>query len=373
LNEKIKILLVDDDPDITNVLSLVLHDIGYEPISASNGELAWQLLQSDHGIQAIVSDVQMPVLNGYMLCQRVRDDAQLQHLPFVFLSALTSLEERLKGFGVGGDDYIDKPISMAVAVVKIQHIIDTKLQKNNLSQQLKDSTQVAFQAMTYTSHLGNILQFLQSALQAADYQQLAENAFNVTTSLGLKCNLQFHTPNGILDFGSSGPVSPLESNVVELSRSKSRFFDFDRRTIINHDAFSLLVKNMPTDQPDQYGLLKDLLANLCHAIDAAAKLLNSHSKLQSKDQLINAVNNAINEVNRTFGAVQNDSSRAISHMSAELEEAMLTQLGLSESQEDTIRSIVNEMQQHTTKNFDLISKLQDKLENIRSSMQNATQ
>jgi CheY-like chemotaxis protein len=367
-------LIVDDDPILSKILDSAMRSIGYETTTASNGLEALQILgDEDHGIQAIISDVMMPEMNGYDLCQQIRDMPQLCHLPFIFISGKSTLEEKLKGFGVGGDEYITKPLKINEATLKIQRTVDNKLSKLNLNQQLQDSSAVAFQAMTYSSQLGNILEFLQKALQAASHEDLANLVFEVTTSLNLRCNLQFHTSQGILDLAQGSMVSPLESNIVEMTRAKGRYFDFGPRTIINYDDFSLLIKNMPVEDSEAYGQLKDLLGSFCNAIDAAVKLLNSSSKLESKDDLINTVNNAINEVSRTFKVVQDDTEAAISHMMEEMEEAMLTQLGLSEAQEETIRSIVLEMQGRTSKNFGHIEVVQRKLESILQALKNASQ
>ncbi len=366
------LLLIDDDDEILQFLKLSISSTHYDTVTATSGQEALRILNDEkQQIDAIISDVVMPEMDGYQLCTQIRDNPKTTDLPFIFLSSKETLEEKLIGFDAGGDDYATKPVNLQELLAKLQRAIDAKQCKAELDQQLTQTSDIAMQAMTYTSRLGEILEFLQSALQSDNHQQLAEHAFKVTSSLGLHCNLQFRTPNGILDFTKEGDVSPLESNIIEMAQHKGRFFDFGKRTIINYEEFSLLAKNMPVEDPDKYGQTKDLLGNLCNAINAEVKLLNSSSKLESKDKIINSVNIAIDEVGETFHTVHTDNSQAIQQMVDEMEEAMLTKLGLEESQEETIRSIIKEMKERTEKNFYRIQMLKSKLKEVRSSLENA--
>ncbi len=364
------ILLVDDDPNILELLAISLDSVGYAITKAVDGKQALDHLQAQPlRFQAIVSDVSMPQMNGYELCETVRGNPETAVLPFIFISGLTTLEEKLKGYGVGGDEYITKPIEPAEVILKIQNIIENKIRHLNISKQLQESQAVAMQAMTYTSNLGQVLQFLQVTQQCETYQQLAENIFTVTESFGLQCNLQFYTPQGIIDITRKGKVPPLEANIVEMSHNKGRFFDFGPRTTVNYDDFSILVKNMPTDNPEKYGLIKDLLGNLCDAIQTRTKFLLTSRRIERKDSLVAAVNKTIDEVDQTFHFIQRENTAAIDSMMNELEDAMLTSLGLSEAQEDVIRKIAERLRERSQANFQLAEGLYEQFQDIHAQLE----
>lgn len=82
------------------------------------------------------------------------------------------------------------------------------------------------QIMNFYSDLGQVLEFYKASINAKNYQELCDLLFEVLGSFGLKTTVQIITPDEVLNFAKTSPVSPLESNVIELSRAKSRFFEY---------------------------------------------------------------------------------------------------------------------------------------------------
>jgi CheY-like chemotaxis protein len=106
------ILLVDDEPDFLENLSLTLEMAGYHPLTAANGVEAWRVLQTQ-SIDLIVSDIGMPHMGGYQLQALVRQHPQWQKIPFVFLTGCRFLSEGEIRYGktLGIEVYLAKPIS----------------------------------------------------------------------------------------------------------------------------------------------------------------------------------------------------------------------------------------------------------------------
>lgn len=102
-----KILVVDDEHDIRSMLKEYLEMEGYLVYTAGDGEEA--LKQISRGVDLILLDVNMPGMDGYSLCERIRDTVSC---PILFLTARTEEADRVKGFKMGGDDYILKPFGM---------------------------------------------------------------------------------------------------------------------------------------------------------------------------------------------------------------------------------------------------------------------
>ena len=104
-----KVLIVEDETNIRNNLSEILEMNGYEVAVAENGQDALLALQSDQP-DIILSDILMPVMNGYDLLRNVQANPKLRHLPFLFLSAKIELEDIRNGMNLGADDYLTKPV-----------------------------------------------------------------------------------------------------------------------------------------------------------------------------------------------------------------------------------------------------------------------
>lgn len=334
-----KILLVDDDADLRNFLQSFLTQAGFDVLTATDGEDAFLTLEENAAeISAIISDVEMPNLDGYQFCQKVRAESRYQKLPFIFVSSHTDLDEKLKGYDVGGDEYITKPLQAEEIILKVRNITDNKIQHESLNKQLSDSFNTAMQAMTYSSHLGQILQFLQQAVHCESFADIAGHLFTTADSFGLNVTIQFYTRNEKFSFRKDGNVTPLEDNVIQLSRKESRFFDFGARTVVNYDDFSLLVKNMPVNDPEQYGTVKDVLGNLCNAIEAVAKIVSSKMESAHKNQTMTSVNNALCHIEQTLSMIQRETAAVIEDMMLDIDESMLN-LGLTPNQENQIRFI----------------------------------
>jgi two-component system alkaline phosphatase synthesis response regulator PhoP len=113
-----KILLVDDEKDIVEFLQYNLEAEGFEVISAYDGEAA--LSQMKEMPDLVVIDVMMPKMNGYDVCKQIRLNELYDDIPVIFLTAKTSEFDELKGFDLGADDYIKKPISPKMLVARVK-------------------------------------------------------------------------------------------------------------------------------------------------------------------------------------------------------------------------------------------------------------
>jgi len=119
------ILVVDDEPAITASLAYCLEQEGYRVVVASNGEEAVRLVMHEVP-DLIVSDIMMPRVDGYELCRRIRTYYKTNTIPFLFLTAKTAAESKLKGMRLGSDDYITKPFDLSELLLKVRRILDRK-------------------------------------------------------------------------------------------------------------------------------------------------------------------------------------------------------------------------------------------------------
>ena len=105
MSEQYKILVVDDDPSIVNIIETALGEAGYAVITASNGEQAVQRSGKEHP-QLIIMDIMMPGLNGLMATMKIREKS---NVPILMLSAKAEGSDRVLGLEAGADDYLIKP------------------------------------------------------------------------------------------------------------------------------------------------------------------------------------------------------------------------------------------------------------------------
>lgn len=118
----IKILLVDDEPDILEIVGYNLSQAGYQVFTASNGKEAIKQAQKVNP-QLIILDVMMPEMDGMEACEKIREIPELKDTIITFLTARSEEYSQVAGFDVGADDYIAKPIKPKLLVSKVKGLL----------------------------------------------------------------------------------------------------------------------------------------------------------------------------------------------------------------------------------------------------------
>ena len=116
---KLRILIVDDEPAITDAIRYALETDGFETLSLSEGKPVLPLLESEN-IDLIVLDVGLPDINGFDLCKEIR---RINNTPIMFLTARTTEIDRVVGLEIGADDYVVKPFSPRELSARIKAIL----------------------------------------------------------------------------------------------------------------------------------------------------------------------------------------------------------------------------------------------------------
>jgi PAS domain S-box-containing protein len=128
-NSEITVLLVDDNPQNLKILYETLKDKGYRLLIANEGEKALDLAQR-HQPEVVLLDIMMPDMDGYEVCERLKADPETVDCAVVFLSALDDLQAKVKGFSLGGADYISKPFHSQEVIARVKtHASVTRLER----------------------------------------------------------------------------------------------------------------------------------------------------------------------------------------------------------------------------------------------------
>jgi diguanylate cyclase (GGDEF)-like protein len=117
-----KVLIVDDDPDIRDVLKITLTQEGYDVIEAPDGQEGLKLAQTKNPDLVIV-DFKMPKMDGKQVCQQLKKDILLSHIPIIMLTGKGDVADKVGGLNAGADDYIVKPFEPEELVARIRMII----------------------------------------------------------------------------------------------------------------------------------------------------------------------------------------------------------------------------------------------------------
>ena len=117
--EKKKIMVVDDEPDIREILQFNLENAGYEVVPAASAEAA---LEECDGMDLILLDVMMEGMSGFRMAEVLRKERR-SSVPIIFLTARSAENDLLTGFSAGGDDYISKPFSIHEVLARVKAVM----------------------------------------------------------------------------------------------------------------------------------------------------------------------------------------------------------------------------------------------------------
>jgi len=278
-----KILTIDDDRFIQKVVSRALEPGGFITQVASNGEDGISRALEDKP-DIILLDVEMPGINGYEVCTRLREMPDMKDVAIVFLSSHGSLRERLQGYEVGADDYLVKPFEAEHLLARVKVLGKYQEERKELQSQYQLARKTALISMTGSSELALVLQFTQKSISHTTIDETIESLLNTIDELSLDCCIRVDADSGTLWFASSGTISPLEKELVETSEQGHRFMDFGCRTVVYFSNLKLLVRNMPIDDLEHYGRIKDMLPVLMSAASIRISTLSTYKALVDESE-----------------------------------------------------------------------------------------
>ncbi len=147
-NENISILLVEDDPNLGDILQEYLHFKGYKATLCKDGIEGYYTFQKNDYFDMCILDVMLPRMDGFALAEKIR--AENKEIPIIFLTAKGLKEDKVQGFKVGGDDYVTKPFSMEELQCRINAIMRRCIQQ--AEKRRKEAAADSFQLGQYSFH-----------------------------------------------------------------------------------------------------------------------------------------------------------------------------------------------------------------------------
>jgi two-component system, OmpR family, response regulator RpaA len=117
-----KIVAIDDDPSIVELVKVNLEIQGHTVITAPDGIQGFAIIQQERP-NLVVMDLMMPEVDGYTVCQRVRKVPELDNTPIILLTAMGELDDKVKGFDAGADDYLTKPFEIPELLVRVRALL----------------------------------------------------------------------------------------------------------------------------------------------------------------------------------------------------------------------------------------------------------
>ncbi|MEA5535532.1 hybrid sensor histidine kinase/response regulator [Crocosphaera sp. XPORK-15E] len=281
------ILVVDDTPDNLRLLSVMLSEQGYKVRKALNGQTA---LKTIHQVppDLILLDINMPSMNGYDVCQKLKKDPVIQDIPVIFISALDDVLDKVKAFEVGGVDYITKPFQSEEVIARIENQLIIQRQKKQLQQEIKERQKTEQTLRVYlhaVSHdlrnpmlgLSMVLKNLLKKNQDKKEEKI-EISWQVLEQMSLSCDRQLNLINSLVE------TQQFEMGGISLDFRPLNLFTFSQQLATEWEPMlkekqAILLTQIPADLPLISGdsdrlwrVFENLLANALKHNDNGIKL-----------------------------------------------------------------------------------------------------
>lgn len=362
-----KIFVVDDDPVARLIAVDLLRDPQFEVREFEDG--ASLLAAIDDAPDLILLDIEMPGMDGFTACRVLR---QAGNDPLtVFISSHDDLESRLTAYQAGGSDFIVKPYAATEFAEKIQAMQRLIEKRRELQAQAQYAAQTAFTAMSSMGELGAVLQFLKSSYSLENSAQLAKALFDTLQQYGLEGVLEIRMCAERDCFSSRGQFTPLEDSILGHARSMDRIFHFRDRMVINDPALTLIILNLPVDDPERIGRLRDHLAILVDGAAARIRALESEKRRSAQtsgiSQVIAEISQTLAEVDRNQAGNRAQAMTVNSDFLQALTRSF-TNMGLSEDQEATLTRLAENAYTRLGELMDDNRFISDRLNDVRQRL-----
>ncbi|MCP5207473.1 MAG: DNA-binding response regulator [Hahellaceae bacterium] len=294
-------------------------------------------------------------------------NSTVEGIPIVLVANEDELSSKLDAFQSGCDDYITPNVPFDELVMRLNKAIFNKIANDQLQSQVKMANEAAFSAMADTSKLGVNVHFLLDSFNCSNLDELGQQLFQALNHYGLKCSLQMRGRYEIKNMEQNGMAKDLEAQLLSELKDAGRYYDFGKRSVMNYEQVSLLVKNMPVDDERQYGAIKDNVFSLLQGTDARIKAIDDRATLNKERALLEGLTKRLQSIFVDLDDSYQDLMKSIADnvesMAEKIENSVMS-LGLTENQEKILEAILTEGVRETNEVFSKGIKVDEELRNL---------
>lgn len=329
-----RVLVVDDDK-ITRTLHRTALSKQFDVESAESGEEALKICR-ERLPDLVLLDVMMPTMNGFETCRKLRE---FTDIPIIFATSNETLDDQLNAFDAGGDDIITKPVVKEILLRKVSLAIQRKHEKQSLKTE-KDSLQnMAMNFLSAVGESGVLQQFMQASLGCGTPAELGNQLVEAIRLFGLDCTVLIRDKHTSSILASHNEPGEIERTILEQSAGMGRIFQFKQKMVVNYDHVSVIVSNMPTEETEKSGRVRDNVTMLAEMTDTLCGNVSmrqtSHTRAEKFQVAMTTNFFAIESLREMSRGTQADTRILLQELIDNIDK-IFTWLGTSRDQEEQI-------------------------------------
>ena len=374
MSQAFKVNVVDDDPVVLEIIRAILEP-DCQIATFPNAEDCHACLASIKP-DLFLLDISLPGMDGYAFCRMIKDDSALRSIPVIFVSGHDTIEERIKGYDAGGEDFIVKPFAPEELLRKVKVSQSIISNQRSLAGQLEDAEMLSSLVMASMDETGILLQFMSKLIAMESTEEIAVGLLELLQRYRLSGVVQTRLDNDVQTLSNAGKNLPLEVSVIEHVRTQGRSFEFRQRSVHNFERVTLMVNNLPLDDPDYCGRLRDHLSVAAQGVDSRLQALQTEATNQRTQSGILSALESVGDTIMELGEANKRDSDDSTKLVVDLQETLLNsfyRLGLTDNQERFLQNMVGDftarmaaMLTRGAETQQTLQRLNDKLSELRS-------
>ena len=295
-------------------------------------------------------------------------------VPIVVLAEVSSLDDKVEIYDVGVDDLIDQTVSNDEVIARCRKAMYHTIAMQQISSQLTTAAETARNAIVDKDDLDANVKFLLDLNDCDNLDQVGQLFFRTIQRYGLSCSLQLRSLMDIKNMEPTGMSKDLVAQLLTQLKDDGLFLDLGRRTIINYERVSLLVKNMPTENFEKYATAKKNVFALVQGVNSCVVALEDRYLLEqekrSVERLSHDVYSVIGLIKGSYQQVMRDIAHKVD-VTAEKIQMKIPALSLAEADEQYLDDVIQDCIIDTTKIFNEGLKVNDIFEGLELSVKDA--
>jgi CheY-like chemotaxis protein len=316
-------------------------------------------------------DISMPEIDGYELCRRLKADWETQDIPVLFVSAHDDSETRMLCYEAGGDDFIEKTFEPPELLGKLKVAKRILAEKKALNEQAGYAQRTAMAAMVSMGELGTVLQFLSKSFACNSIDELANALIDAMRQYDLQAAVQLRLGDETLSLSQNGHNVPLEVSVLNHVSKSGRIFQFKSRCVFNYGGVTLMINNMPLEDAEKCGRIRDNGALLTEGADARLRAIESDLLARRRRE---GIEKALPRLYGTLDGVQENYRRncfELTQVMIDFQETLtkaFVHLGLMEKQEQHVSNLANDFMMRVVGTQDASLEIVGELERLADDL-----
>ncbi len=358
-----EIVVVDDDIITLTLLEEALADFSVM-IMASPLEALEAVRGMDEPPLLIILDVNMPDMSGFELCVKLREFISEEQSDIIFHTSSSEMEERLKGYEIGANDFLIKPIEIQELRKKARSIVKRGKKRREDKASTESNSQLIQAVISDLTEQGILIHYFRAASKTSSISSLLNLIVKTATSFGISSSVQVKYEMNDIEYrqalSTEASISALERELLDRLEYSERIMSRGKRLFLNYPPFTQIIKNMP-DDPAQAGRFRDHLAIILEAASSQYRDIVKTEEVNLMIQELEVVQKKADSDNQTKNRqVLNTLTELVDSV-----ESKIFEYGLTEEQESELLQL---FRKSTDKAYDTIDNAMT-TENLRLIMQ----